>query len=89
MTRLKQSDDNFKKATMPFLLNGGVKLGRIRPSFIKRISRQLVEKHREQLTKDFGENKLVIKDLLDVPTDKLLNRIAGYTTRLMTHKEIM
>jgi len=64
-------------------------LGRIRPSFIKRISRQLVDKHRDQLTKGFGENKLVIKDLIDVPTDKLLNRIAGYTTRLMTHKEIM
>jgi small subunit ribosomal protein S17e len=74
---------------MPFELNGGVMLGRIRPSFIKRISRQLVEKHRGELTKDFKENKLIIKDLIDVPTHKLLNRIAGYTTRLMTHKEIM
>lgn len=64
-------------------------MGRIRPSFLKRISRQLVEKHRAELTKDFEENKLIIKDLIDVPTHKLLNRIAGYTTRLMTHKEIM
>jgi len=38
-------------------------LGRIRPSFIKRISRQLVDKHRDQLTKDFEENKLVIKNI--------------------------
>ncbi|HRS26565.1 MAG TPA: 30S ribosomal protein S17e [Methanofastidiosum sp.] len=53
------------------------------------MSRQLVEKHRAELTKDFEENKLIIKDLIDVPTHKLLNRIAGYTTRLMTHKEIM
>ena len=57
-------------------------MGRIKTTFIKSISIQFVEQHKDKITTDFEKNKEVIGKILDIPSKKLRNVIAGYVTRL-------
>ncbi len=50
---------------------------------IRRTSLRLVEEHREKFKKDFGENKSIVRELIEVPSKKQRNIIAGYVTRLI------
>jgi small subunit ribosomal protein S17e len=56
-------------------------LGKIRPTYIKRIAEELVRKFPDRFTLDFETNKKVVVELADVTTKKMRNRIAGYVTR--------
>ena len=49
-------------------------MGRIRPTYIKRVS-------------DFEANKEMVSTLTDVSSVKMRNRIAGYITRYLSHPE--
>jgi small subunit ribosomal protein S17e len=57
-------------------------MGRIKTSFIKRVGKDVYEKHAEAFTTDFSKNKQVTKQFLDVKSKKMLNIITGYVTSL-------
>lgn len=57
-------------------------MGNIRTSFVKRLSRELIETHND-FTTDFDENKKLVMEHSTVSTKHLRNKIAGYVTRLV------
>ncbi len=56
-------------------------MGKIRPTYIKRVAIELVKKYNERFTEDFQHNKMVVAELTDVGSNTMRNRIAGYITR--------
>jgi small subunit ribosomal protein S17e len=62
------------------------RLGKIRPSYIKKISRILMERFPEKVNSDFENNKKIVDNLTNVSSNKLRNRIAGYITHLVSIK---
>ena len=58
-------------------------MGNIRTSFVKRISKDLIETHPGKFTTDFEENKVLVAEYSTVSTKHLRNKIAGYITRLV------
>lgn len=61
-------------------------MGRIKTARIKRVTKQLVAKYGSRFKPDFEENKKLVQELADIPSKKLRNIVAGYTTRLMRKK---
>jgi len=55
-------------------------MGRIRPTYIKRVAIELLKKHPQEFTEDFDHNKLKVGELTDVKYVGMRNRIAGYVT---------
>jgi len=74
---------------MPFPLGcfHGEPMGNIRPTYIKRVAIELVQKYPEQFTGDFQHNKMMVAKLTDVRYISMRNKIAGYVTRYRTHYE--
>jgi small subunit ribosomal protein S17e len=62
-------------------------MGRIKTAMVKRVTHELIRDHREEFKKNFDENKLALAKLVDIPSKKMRNVIAGYATRLMKRKE--
>ena len=62
-------------------------MGRIRPTYIKRVSIELINKYPQAFSKDFDNNKEMVAQLTDVSTVPMRNKIAGYITRYMSHPE--
>lgn len=62
-------------------------MGNIRPTYIKRVAKELVRRYPEQFTDDFEHNKQKVAELTDVSTTMMRNRIAGYVTRYRKHVE--
>ncbi|EJD02062.1 ribosomal protein S17e [Fomitiporia mediterranea MF3/22] len=58
-------------------------MGRVRTKTTKRASRVLIEKYYPRLTLDFHTNKRLIDEVAVVPSKRLRNKIAGFTTHLM------
>ncbi|MBO5654239.1 MAG: 30S ribosomal protein S17e, partial [Candidatus Methanomethylophilaceae archaeon] len=58
------------------------------PTYIKRVSLELVNKYPDQFSTDFEANKEMVDNLTDVQTVTMRNRIAGYITRYLSHSEI-
>ncbi len=56
-------------------------MGKIRPTYIKRVAIELVKKHYDKFTGDFQHNKMMVAELTDVGSVTMRNRIAGYITR--------
>ncbi len=56
-------------------------MGRIRPTYIKRVAIELVEKYPRLFTEDFETNKQLVDKLTNVQSITMRNRIAGYVTR--------
>lgn len=54
-----------------------MKLDKVRPEHIKRISKELLEKFPDKFTTDFENNKKLVEALTNVSSTKLRNRIAG------------
>lgn len=57
-------------------------MGRIKTSLVKRVSKQLIEKHKQEFSEDFAKNKKVVSKNAIIRSKKLRNIIAGYATRL-------
>ncbi|MEM4729481.1 MAG: 30S ribosomal protein S17e [Thermoplasmata archaeon] len=55
-------------------------MGRIRPTYIKRVAIELLKTYPDQFTTDFQHNKAKVAELTDVKYVGLRNRIAGYVT---------
>ena len=58
-------------------------MGRIKTKLVKRITKQLIAKHKEDFTEDYTKNKEVLKKYVDIKSTKIKNVIAGYTVRLI------
>ena len=63
-------------------------MGRIRPTYIKRVSIELVNKYPEVFSDDFENNKEMVNSLTDVSSATMRNRIAGYITRYRTQVQL-
>ncbi|MCL2509795.1 MAG: 30S ribosomal protein S17e [Methanomassiliicoccaceae archaeon] len=63
-------------------------MGRIRPTYIKRVSIELLNKYPQAFSRDFENNKEMVNNLTDVYSVKMRNRIAGYITRYMSRPEV-
>lgn len=57
-------------------------MGKVRSVIIKRTARELLEKYEKHFTLDFEHNKEMVAKLIDAPSKKLRNKIAGYITHL-------
>jgi small subunit ribosomal protein S17e len=57
-------------------------MGNIKTSFVKRVGKQLYDRHADKFTEDYSKNKALIKELIDIRSKKLRNIIAGYITGL-------
>jgi small subunit ribosomal protein S17e len=55
-------------------------MGRVRPTYIKRVAIELVRNHPDRFTDDFDHNKAVVDELTDVDSISMRNRITGYVT---------
>lgn len=62
-------------------------MGNIRPTYIKRVAIELVERFPEAFTEDFDHNKRSVAELADIQGKSMRNRIAGYVTRYRTQQE--
>ncbi|KAG0241970.1 40S ribosomal protein S17 [Mortierella sp. GBA43] len=57
--------------------------GRVRTKTVKRASKVLIEKYYPRLTLDFQTNKKIASEVAIIPSKRLRNKIAGFTTHLM------
>jgi len=55
----------------------------VRTKTVKKSSRTIVEKYYPRLTLDFHTNKRLIDEVAIVPSKRMRNKIAGFTTHLM------
>ena len=62
-------------------------MGRIRTKFIKRNAKEIMDKYGDRFTADFDKNKTILNQVIDVPSKKLRNKIAGYITKLKKDKK--
>jgi small subunit ribosomal protein S17e len=62
-------------------------MGNIRPTYIKRVAIELVERYPEQFTPDFDHNKKKVSELATVQGKSMRNRIAGYITTYRKQQE--
>jgi small subunit ribosomal protein S17e len=51
---------------------------------VKRIARKLMDRYPDKFTTDFENNKKLVDALTNISSSKLRNRVAGYTTRLVS-----
>ncbi|MBS3133169.1 30S ribosomal protein S17e [Candidatus Woesearchaeota archaeon] len=58
-------------------------MGRIKAKFIKRLTQQLMEQHKDAFSDDFLKNKKIVRTFLDINSQKVGNVIAGYVTKLV------
>jgi small subunit ribosomal protein S17e len=57
-------------------------MGRIKTTFVKRRTKELLKQHGGMFSTDFEENKKVTSSHTKLVSKKLRNIIAGYMTRL-------
>ncbi len=55
-------------------------MGNIRPTYIKRVAIELVNRYNDKFSDDFEHNKKMVSELTDVQGNTFRNRIAGYVT---------
>jgi len=59
----------------------------IKPTYIKNLGAELMEKYPDAFGSDFEENKKLVAEYTDVESKAIRNRIAGYITRRFKIKE--
>ncbi|MBU0460593.1 MAG: 30S ribosomal protein S17e [Nanoarchaeota archaeon] len=57
-------------------------MGRIKTTFIKRKTKELLKMHGEHFTTEFSKNKEITNKYTEIQSKKLRNIVAGYMTRL-------
>ncbi len=62
-------------------------MGSIRPSNIKRIAEDLVDKNPNLFNSDFHQNREILKNSMTSVSKRTLNLISGYVTRYVIKKE--
>merc|ERR1711881_716783 len=59
------------------------KMGRVRTKTVKKSAKVIIERYYPKLTLDFETNKRICDEIAIIPSKRLRNKIAGYTTHLM------
>jgi len=59
----------------------------IKPTYIKNIGTELMEKYPDVFGTDFEENKKKVAEHTDIGSKAIRNRVAGYITRKLKGKE--
>lgn len=57
-------------------------MGKVRTETVKRAARELIERFPDKFTNEYELNKKAVNEVVQAPSKKLRNRIAGYVTRL-------
>ncbi|EOY11844.1 40S ribosomal protein S17-4, partial [Theobroma cacao] len=65
------------------LYQGTAKMGRVRTKTVKKSSRQVIENYYSRMTLDFHTNKKIVAEVALIPTKRLRNKIAGFSTHLI------
>ncbi|MBJ35608.1 MAG: 30S ribosomal protein S17e [Euryarchaeota archaeon] len=63
-------------------------MGRVRPTYIKRVAIELVRNYADRFNEDFDHNKSVVEELTDVESLTMRNRITGYVTRFRKQGQV-
>ncbi|XP_055807621.1 40S ribosomal protein S17-like [Solanum dulcamara] len=58
-------------------------MGRVRTKTVKKSSRQVIERYYSKMTLDFHTNKKILEEVAIIPSKRLRNKIAGFSTHLM------
>ncbi|KAL6519330.1 40S ribosomal protein S17 [Orobanche gracilis] len=58
-------------------------MGRVRTKTVKKSSRQVIERYYSKMTVDFHTNKKILQEVAIIPSKRLRNKIAGFSTHLM------
>ncbi|XP_062112616.1 small ribosomal subunit protein eS17x-like [Humulus lupulus] len=58
-------------------------MGRVRTKTVKKSTRQVIEHYYSRMTLDFHINKKLLCEVSTIPTKRLRNKIAGFSTHLM------
>jgi len=58
-------------------------MGKVRTAMVKRTARRLLSMYPSLFTDSFEKNKELVRKLVDIPSKRVQNRIAGYVTRLV------
>ncbi|GAU34660.1 hypothetical protein TSUD_67100 [Trifolium subterraneum] len=58
-------------------------MGRVRTKTVKKSSRQVIERYYSRMTLDFHTNKKILEEVALIPSKRLRNKIAGFSTHLM------
>ncbi|TKY58981.1 40S ribosomal protein S17-4 [Spatholobus suberectus] len=58
-------------------------MGRVRTKTVKKSSRQVIERYYSRMTLDFHTNKKLLEEVAIIPSKRLRNKIAGFSTHLM------
>ncbi|MFO8110851.1 MAG: 30S ribosomal protein S17e [Thermoplasmata archaeon] len=59
-------------------------MGNIRPTYIKRVAIELIDKYPEEFSvDDYEHNKKMVEKLTNVDSNMMRNRIAGYIIRYL------
>lgn len=56
-------------------------MGNIRPTYIKKIAKELIEKRGYAFGTDFDANKVQVAEHTDITSKTIRNRVAGYIVR--------
>jgi small subunit ribosomal protein S17e len=59
----------------------------VRSEKVKKTARELIRRYPNRFTTDFEENKKIVESLINTPSKRLKNTIAGYITRLAAFSE--
>merc|ERR1712006_17629 len=62
---------------------GTERMGRVRNKTVKRASKKVIERYYQRLTLDFATNKRICDEVALIPSKRLRNKIAGFTTHMM------
>ncbi|MDI9619878.1 MAG: 30S ribosomal protein S17e [Candidatus Nezhaarchaeota archaeon] len=57
-------------------------MGKIRPSSVKRLALHIFRQNPDRVSLDYASNKKLVLEISTVRAKHLLNRVAGYLTRL-------
>ncbi|RLF20433.1 MAG: 30S ribosomal protein S17e [Thermoprotei archaeon] len=57
-------------------------MGKVRPSIVKRLAMQIMQNYYDRVSLDYSENKKLVFEVSTIRAKHLLNRVAGYLTRL-------
>ncbi|KAJ0612746.1 putative ribosomal protein S17e [Helianthus annuus] len=58
-------------------------MGRVRTKTVKKSSRTVIERYYSKMTLDFHTNKKILEEVAIIPSKRLRNKIAGFSTHLM------
>lgn len=59
----------------------------IKPTYIKTLGQELLEKHGGRFTKDFDANKLAVEEVAVIDSKRVRNRVAGAITRKINRRK--